>query len=657
MRRSLLSLSCYLHRLHFSSSSSSSSIPILYSFLQPSIFPLRQPHSIKPTSTSSPTPPPSPSPQTQVSLESSLLSSLHSHQTDEAWRCFKSLSSLSLLPSSPSLSDSLISHLASLSDRLSLKRAFAAAIYLLERSPLSVSIDTFSGLFRAFAGSNTLHPALALFRAMLKNRRFPAFTIWGLVVIQMAERNDAGFRAFLPVFEDNCRVALDERMECMKPDLEFCNRVLDGCCKILGSVSDAEKVLEVMSSLDLSPDLNSFGSLAYLYALTGNVQRIDELQKLLDALRYSNKMVFFTNLISGYVKSGAFELVPSIVLRAVQEQREDESNIFNQDTYIEIANCFINNGKTKELASLIIQAQELEAFSKCTVPDHSVGYGLMSACVELGHLDKAHNMLDEMSAQGASIGLGVYSCILRAYCKEQRTAEAAQLVAEINAAGLQLDSSDFDALIDASMTCQDFQSAFSLFREMREATLPDLKTSYLTIMTGLTENNRPELMASFLDSVVDDPRIQIATHDWNSIIHAFCKIGRLEDAKRTYRRMVSLRFEPNSQTYLSLINGYTSAEKYFNVLMLWTELRRNGGEFDRASIDAFLNALVKGGFFDAAMQVVEKANELKIFVDKWRHKQAFMEKHKKLSVAKLRRKNYRKMEALVAFKNWAGFTT
>lgn len=473
----------------------------------------------------------------------------------------------------------------------------------------------------------------------------------------MAQTNDASFRAFLRVFEENCTAALDERMECMRPDLQSCNRVLDGCCRILGSVADAEKVLEVMSSLDLSPDLNSFGSLAYLYAFTGNERRIDELDKLMDALRYSNKMVFLTNLISGYVKSGAFELVPSIVLRALQEQREDESNIFNNDTYMEVVNCFIDNGKTKELATLIVQVQELEAFSKCRVPDCSVGYGLMNACVELGHLDKAHNMLDEMSAQGAPIGLGVYSCILKAYCKEQRTAEAAQLVAEINNAGLRLDSPMYDALIDASMTCQDFQSAFSLFREMREAMLPDLKTSYLTIMTGLTENNRPELMASFLDSVVEDPRIQLATHDWNSIIHAFCKVGRLEDAKRTYRRMVFLRFEPNNQTYLSLINGYVSAEKYFNVLMLWTEVRRNGAEFDRGLIDAFLYALVKGGFFDAAMQVVEKANELKIFVDKWRHKQAFMEKHKKLKVAKLRRRNYRKMEALVAFKNWAGLTT
>jgi hypothetical protein len=31
-----------------------------------------------------------------------------------------------------------------------------------------------------------------------------------------------------------------------------------------------------------------------------------------------------------------------------------------------------------------------------------------------------------------------------------------------------------------------------------------------------------------------------------------------------------------------------------------------------------------------------------------------METHKKLKVARLRKKNIRKMEALIAFKNWAG---
>jgi hypothetical protein len=35
--------------------------------------------------------------------------------------------------------------------------------------------------------------------------------------------------------------------------------------------------------------------------------------------------------------------------------------------------------------------------------------------------------------------------------------------------------------------------------------------------------------------------------------------------------------EPNDQMYLSLINGYLSAEKYFNVLILWTEVEEEGG--------------------------------------------------------------------------------
>ncbi|KAK2636067.1 hypothetical protein Ddye_030859 [Dipteronia dyeriana] len=260
-----------------------------------------------------------------------------------------------------------------------------------------------------------------------------------------------------------------------------------------------------------------------------------------------------------------------------------------------------------------------------------------------------------------TVGLGVYVPILKAYCKEHRTAQATQLVMDISNSRLQLDVSMYDDLIDASMTSQDFQSAFSIFRDMREARISDLMGSYLTIMTGLMENHRPELMAAFLDEVVEDPRVEVKTHDWNSIIHAFCKAGRLEDAKRTLRRMTFLQFEPNDQTYLSLINGYVTAEKYFCVLMLWNEVKRKistegktGIKFDPNLVDAFLYAFVKGGFFDTVMQVVEKSQEMKIFVDKWKYKQAFMETHKKLKVAKLRKRNFRKMEALIAFKNWAG---
>ncbi|CAO2197326.1 unnamed protein product [Urochloa humidicola] len=652
----------------FSSSSEPHEIPTIYSFLQPSIFAPRP----------RPQPPPPPAPPAHdaaprktlpaadaAALESDLLAAVAEDRTDDAWLAFKSLAASSRTPS-PHAAAALVSHLAGAGGahhRLGLKRAFAAAVFLLEKSPHAAPVPepALGALFSALAAAGSAAPALALARAMLRcGRRLPAFPVWGHPLIELT-RDDAGaFAAFLKVFDEACKLVAGEKAPAeaaaMRPDLAACNAVLAGCCRRLGSVADAERVLETMSAIGVSPDVESFGSLAFLYAWRGVSSRIDELDTLLDALGFGKKG-FFKNLVSGYLKSSNFVLVSSLILRAVKEHRVGYGNVFDQESYSEVAQCFVDHARIRELAELIIQAQEIELTQQPMSVEDSVGFGIVNACVELGLLNKAHSILDEMTAQGASVGLGVYSSILKAYCKEQKTAEAAQLVAEISAAGLQLDAGSYDALIDASMTAHDFQSAFALFKDMREARLPELRSSYLTIMTGLTENNRPGLMASFLDSVVDDPRIEIATHDWNSIIHAFCKVGRLEDAKRTYRRMIFLRFEPNNQTYLSLINGYVSAEKYFNVLILWTEVRRKGTEFNHELIDAFLYALVKGGFFDMAMQVIDKAQEFKIFIDKWRYKQAFMETHKKLKVAKLRKRNFRKMEALVAFKNWAGLNT
>ncbi|CAO2171714.1 unnamed protein product [Urochloa humidicola] len=652
----------------FSSSSEPHEIPTIYSFLQPFIFAPRP----------RPQPPPPPAPPAHdaaprktlpaadaAALESDLLAAVAEDRTDDAWLAFKSLAASSRAPS-PTAAAALVSHLAGAGGahhRLDLKRAFAAAVFLLEKSPHAAPVPeaALGALFSALAAAGSAAPALALARAMLRcGRRLPAFPVWGHPLIELT-RDDAGaFAAFLKVFDEACKLVVGEKAPAeaaaMRPDLAACNAVLAGCCRRLGSVADAERVLETMSAIGVSPDIESFGSLAFLYAWRGVSSRVDELDTLIDALGFSKKG-FFKNLVSGYLKSSDFESVSSLILRAVKEHRIGYGNVFDQESYSEVAQCFIDHARIRELAQLIIQAQEIELTQQLMSVEDSVGFGIVNACVELGLLNKAHSILDEMTAQGASVGLGVYSSILKAYCKEQKTAEAAQLVAEISAAGLQLDAGNYDALIDASMTAHDFQSAFALFKDMREARLPELRSSYLTIMTGLTENNRPGLMASFLDSVVDDPRIEIATHDWNSIIHAFCKVGRLEDAKRTYRRMVFLRFEPNNQTYLSLINGYVSAEKYFNVLILWTEVRRKGTEFNHELIDAFLYALVKGGFFDMAMQVIDKAQEFKIFIDKWRYKQAFMETHKKLKVAKLRKRNFRKMEALIAFKNWAGLNT
>lgn len=542
-------------------------------------------------------------------------------------------------------------------DTHNLKRAFASAIFVAERKPDLLNFETIKTLLEALKNANSAAPAFALVKCMLKNRFFAPFSLWGDILVKIS-RESKNLGVFLQVFNENCRVVIDEKIDCMRPNLSACNAALEGCCRDLESVSDAESVIETMAILKVRPDETSFGLLAYLYALKGLKEKIIELEGFMSKFDFVYRGTFIRNLISGYVKSGDLESVSGVILHDLG----DKDLNFGEETFCEIVGGFLQNGTIKDLANLISEAQKLEAQS--ILVEKSIGYGIINACVNLGFLDKAHNVLDEMNTKGCSIGLGVYIPILKAYSKEQRTAEATQLVMDISNSGLELDVHTYDSLIDVSMSSQDFQSAFSLFRDMREARIAELKSSYLTIMTGLTENHRPELMAAFLDEIVEDPRIEIGTLDWNSIIHAFCKARRLEDARRTFRRMAFLQFEPNEQTYLSLINGYANAEKYFSILMMWNEVKKrtliNGDKrfkLDTNLVDAFLYALVKGGFFDAVMQVVEKSQEMKIFVDKWRYKQVFMEKHKKLRVQKLRKRNFKKMEALVAFKNWAGLST
>ncbi|KAM7251251.1 hypothetical protein ACFE04_023134 [Oxalis oulophora] len=653
-RKSLTSVSNPLIKTRLCSSSPE--IPTLYSFLQPSIFALKPNNNNTTTTltTNQQKQLPTITHEQKSKLETTLHQSLLTHNTDEAWKSFKSLTSHSSAFPSKTLTNSLITNLASLKDVHNLKRAFASIVFVIERNPTLLEFTTVQKVLEGMMFADTAAPAFALVKCMFKNRYFMPFELWGNSLVDISRKNRS-FVVFLRVFEETCRICLDEKLEFMKPDLRACNAALEGCCRELESVSDAEKVVETMSVLGVRPDEMSFGFLAYLYASKGAENKINELQNLMSGFGFSNKTVFYSNLVSGYVNSGNLDSVSDTFVRSLSEK----DGYFTDENYCEVVKGFLKDGGIKQLASLIIKAQELEVSTNLV--DNSIGYGIINACVNLGMLDKAHSILDDMNAQGGSVGLGVYVPILKAYCKEYRTAEATQLVMDISNSGLQLPVESYDPLIEASMASQDFPSAFTLFRDMREARLPDLKGSYLTIMTGLMENHRPELMAAFLDEIVEDPRVEVKTHDWNSIIHAFCKAGRLEDAKRTLRRMIFLQFEPNDQTYLSLINGYVVAEKYFSVLMLWNEVKRKvsvGGDkgvrFDQNLVDAFLYALVKGGFFDAVMQVVEKSQEMKIFVDKWKYKQAFMETHKKLKIAKLRRRSFRKMEALIAFKNWAG---
>ncbi|KAL2905413.1 hypothetical protein RDABS01_004123 [Bienertia sinuspersici] len=106
------------------------------SVLFPSTFSFFPEPQIQSSSSSSPTcfqTPNTPlTPEQKTNLETTLHHSLSSSNTDEAWKSFRSLTNNSVFPSK-SLTNSLITHLSSLSDVHNLKRAFASVVFLAEK--------------------------------------------------------------------------------------------------------------------------------------------------------------------------------------------------------------------------------------------------------------------------------------------------------------------------------------------------------------------------------------------------------------------------------------------------------------------------------------------------------------------------------------------
>ncbi|KAF2562671.1 hypothetical protein F2Q70_00015705 [Brassica cretica] len=363
------------------------------------------------------------------SFESSLHSSLTSHDSDQAWKLFRSFAAASSLPDKPLL-NSLITHLSSslhgggdtpLKHRL--KRAFVSAAYVIEKDPTFLEFDTLLALLQSMKLSKAASPALALVECMFKNRFFVPFDLWGGLVVDICRENGT-LSSFLKVFKESCRLSTDEKLGYMKPDLAACNAALEACCLQMESLTDAESVIESMSAIGVKPDESTFGFLAYLYARKGLKEKISELESLMDG----SKRVLYSNLISGYVKIADLDSVFDVVLQSLK----GGDCSFCEETYCEIVKGFIESKRVKSLATLIIEAHKLESLS--TESDKSVGFGIVNACIDLGFSGKS--ILDEMDAQGGSGGIGVYVPILKAYCKENRTAEATQLVTEISSTGV-----------------------------------------------------------------------------------------------------------------------------------------------------------------------------------------------------------------------------
>ncbi|XP_021764386.1 pentatricopeptide repeat-containing protein At1g03100, mitochondrial-like [Chenopodium quinoa] len=332
-----------------------------------------------------------------------------------------------------------------------------------------------------------------------------------------------------------------------------------------------------------------------------------------------------------------------------------------EKTYVKLAKAFLDAGKIKDLAEFLIKVEKEDSLS--SVNDSPLA-DVINSCISLGWLDQAHDLLDEVRFAGIKTSSSVYSSLLKAYCKEKMLKEVTSLLREVRTAGIQLDASCYEALMQAKVLQRDTQGALNLFKEMKEAKVPRASHKEYEVLSGsCAKSGEAGFMAKLLQEIKEGETVDCGVHDWNNVIHFFCKKRLMQDAEKALKKMRSLGHTPNAQTFHSMVTGYAAiGGKYIEVAELWGEMKSLATatpmKFDQELLDSVLYTFVRGGFFYRANEVVEMMEKGNMFIDKYRYRTLFLKYHKTLYKGKA--PNYqteaqsKKREAALAFKKWVG---
>ena len=331
----------------------------------------------------------------------------------------------------------------------------------------------------------------------------------------------------------------------------------------------------------------------------------------------------------------------------------------SEKIYAKLVKSFLESGRINDLAGFLIKINKEEppASGQKSVVDL-----VLDACIALGLLEPAHDLLDELRFHRIRVSSSVYSDLLKAYCREGCMGEITSLMKDVQKAGIQLESSCYESMIQARVNQKDMVNALHLFREMESS---GLLRSGQRVAEKDEVNEKESFMTRLLMEVKEDSPIECAVHDWNNVIDFFCKKRMMNDAQKALRKMRDSGHSPNAQTFHSLVNGYAAiGGRYAEVTDLWGEMKvlteSTKINFDQELLDSLLYCFVRGGFFLRANEVAEMMERGKMFIDKYKYRTLWLKYHRKLYKGKAPKiqteAQFRRREAALTFKAWLGFS-
>lgn len=622
---------------------------------------------------------------------------LKDHQLDEIWESFVDFKRLHGFPDS-FLIHKVITELCYSSDPYWLQKACDLVLVNLKDPSDLLQSDILTKLSLSLARCQMPKPAMMILRLMLEKGNLPPMNILCLVVLHMT-KTDVGTHLasnFLIQICHHFQCLIEKKSDqakLLQPDTVIFNLVLDACVRFKLSLK-GQQIMELMSATGVDADAHSIISIAQIHELNGQREEIKNYKGYIDQVSapfVQHYRQFYDSLLSLHFKFNdvaASELILQLCddRKSLPIQRDKKNSqrsylvpigshnlksglnmqilpeLLQKDSVLKVEGkqelvMYLNgklvlsnralaklitgykkDGDISELSKLLLKIQK----DLCSLRGSRLCNDVIDACIHLGWLETAHDILDDMEAAEAPISYSTFMSLLTAYYKGKMFPEGKALLKQMRKAGLLVNLSDEMV----SSTCLSVVDTTAL------CTSASSSTSISDLANALVQEMRDE-----------KKEITSRVYQFNSSINYFCKAKMIDDALKTYRRMQELKIQPTEETFTYMINVYSSLGMFRNITILWGDMKRNMENrnlvVSRDLYEYLLLNFLRGGYFERVMEVINHMKEHGMFADKWMYRSEFVKLHKNLytnlKASEARTEAQRKrLEYVQAFRKWVG---
>ncbi|GJU98376.1 pentatricopeptide repeat-containing protein [Tanacetum coccineum] len=600
-------------------------------------------------------------------LLKNLESYIKNHQVDEAWESYIAFKRLYGLPDDHIFSR-FITELYYTREPKWLQRACDIIFSLPKKKSNVLHFDLLYNLSISLARAQMPIPASMSFWMMIEKDNIPPTNLLGPFMLHIVKKDIGAYLASNILIQicDHFQHSGSNRST-IKPDTAIFNLVLDACSRHYLTFK-AQKIIELMSQVGVVGDAYTIITIARIHAATCQRDELKKFQHCVDQVachlvhRYyqfydslmslhltfndidsASKLIYDIISLSGtksdfhkpfLIPLGSRSLKEGLKLQVLPHLLQesnlvnlegDEGLVMHKNRKLVISNKTIaklivgykRQGRISELSKVLYRIQT----EKGSVEMNNLSSDVVDACIHVGWLETAHDILDDIERMNNFPNPDSYASLIAAYrkCNKHREAEA-------------------------------------LLRQKKKNGILVEKTSVST--------RRSDLIAYLVQEMRQGEK-DCSVHQFNSSIYFFMKAKMIDDALKTYKSMQQMKVYPTAATYIYMVMGYSSLEMYREVTHLWGDIWRSCDDGNLSvNIDLYevlVLSFLKGGYFERVMEVIGCMKKRGMCPDKCLYRSEFLKLHKGL-YSKLKASNARneaqskRIEHVKAFRQWAGIT-